>query len=236
MRPKKINNKMIILCGGRGKRMGKLTNKMPKPLIQVAYKPIIEHKLIYYKSQGLTDFIFCLGYKSNRLKKFLKNKLPKSLFHDAGVRPGILKRINLVKEHINNDTIISYGDTLAKINFLDLLKSHKKSKCALTIVVAPIQNPFGIVNWDSEGKALFFDEKPILNHYIGYSVISPNFFDILSKRIINLKDGNGIIQAIKHLIKRKQVNIYKFKNLQITINSPEELKYARLNYKKYFTI
>ena len=214
MNSKNIKNKMIILCGGRGKRMGNLTNKMPKPLIQVAYKPIIEHKLIYYKSQGLTDFVFCLGYKSNQLKKFLKKKSPNSLFHDAGVRAGILKRID----------------------FLDLLQSHKRSKCALTIVAAPIQNPFGIVNWNSEGKALFFDEKPILNHYIGYSVISPNFFDMLNKRIINLKDGKGIIQAIKHLIKRKQVNIYKFKNLQITINSPEELKYARLNYKKYFTI
>ena len=236
MNSKNIKNKMIILCGGRGKRMGNLTNKMPKPLIQVAYKPIIEHKLIYYKSQGLTDFVFCLGYKSNQLKKFLKKKSPNSLFHDAGVRAGILKRIDLVKEYINDYTIISYGDTLAKINFLDLLQSHKRSKCALTIVAAPIQNPFGIVNWNSEGKALFFDEKPILNHYIGYSVISPNFFDILNKKIINLRDGNGIIQAIKHLIKRKQVNIYKFKNLQITINSPEELKYARLNYKKYFTI
>lgn len=236
MNIKKIKNKMIILCGGRGKRMGKLTNNMPKPLIKVAYKPIIEHKLIYYKSQGLTDFIFCLGYKSNELKKFLKKKLPKSLFHDAGVKAGILKRINLVKEYINDYTIISYGDTLAKINFLDLLQSHKRSKCALTIVAAPIQNPFGIVNWNSEGKVLFFNEKPVLNHYIGYSVISPNFFDMLNKRIINLKDGNGIIQAIKYLIKKRQVNIYKFKNLQVTINSPEELKYARLNYKKYFTI
>ncbi len=233
---KNIKYKMIILCGGRGKRMGKITNKIPKPLIQVAKKPIIEHKLIYYKSQGLTDFIFCLGYKSNQLRKFLKNKLPKCLFHDAGVKAGILKRINLVKEYINDYTIISYGDTLAKINFLDLVKSHKKSKCALTIVAAPIKNPFGIVNWNSEGKALFFDEKPILNHYIGYAVISPNFFDMLDKKTINLKDGNGIVKAIKHLIKRKQVNIYKFKNLQITINSPEELKFARLNYKKYFTI
>ena len=236
MFPKNIKNKMIILCGGRGKRMGKITNKIPKPLIQVAKKPIIEHKLIYYKSQGLKNFIFCLGYKSNKLRKFLKSKLPKSQYHDAGVKAGILKRIHLVKEHISDNTIISYGDTLAKINFFDLLKSHKKSQCSLTIVAAPIQNPFGIVNWNSKGKALFFDEKPILNHYIGYAVISPNFFDMLNKKIINLKDGNGIVQAIKHLIKRRQVNIYKFKNLQITINSLEELKYARLNYKKYFTI
>ena len=45
----------------------------------------------------------------------------------------------------------------------------------------------------------------------------------------------GIVQAIQNLILKKQVNIYKFNKLQVTINSPEELKQARLNYKKYFT-
>ena len=54
--------------------MGKITNKIPKPLIKVAKKPIIEHKLTFYKSQGLKNFIFCLGYKSNQLRKFLKKK------------------------------------------------------------------------------------------------------------------------------------------------------------------
>ena len=42
-------------------------------------------------------------------------------------------------------------------------------------------------------------------------LLAQNFFDMLNKKIINLKDGNGIVQAIKHLIKRRQVNIYKFK-------------------------
>ena len=56
----KSKNKVIILCGGRGKRMGRLTNSIPKPLIKVGKIPIIEHKLRYYKSQGLNNFIFCL--------------------------------------------------------------------------------------------------------------------------------------------------------------------------------
>ena len=227
--------KMIIVCGGRGRRMGKLTNNVPKPLIKVGKKTIIEHKIHYYKKQNLKNFIFCLGYKSTQMKKFLDKKLPGSLIHDGGLNTGILKRIFLVKEYIKNNIIISYGDTLAKINFRDLLKNHKKSKCALTIVAAPIQNPFGLVNWNSVGKATFFNEKPILNHFIGYAVISKNFFSKLNKRVINLKDGKGIVEAIKYLIKKKQVNIYKFNNLQVTINSPEELNYARLNYKKYFT-
>ena len=73
----------------------------------------------------------------------------------------------------------------------------------MTIVVAPIQNPFGLVQWNSKNKATIFDEKPILNHFIGYAVINPNFFNKVGQKIINLKDGNGIIESIKHLIKKK---------------------------------
>ena len=232
----KSKNKVIILCGGRGKRMGRLTNSLPKPLIKVGKIPIIEHKLRYYKSQGLNNFIFCLGYKSKQLKSYLKKKNSSSTFSNAGINAGILKRIFKVKKFVNDHTIISYGDTLAKINFKHLITNHQKSRCAMTIVVAPIQNPFGLVKWNSINKATHFEEKPILNHYIGYAVISPYFFDKLNAKTINLKDGKGIIKIIKNLILKKQLNIYKFNKLQVTINSPEELKYARLNYNKYFTL
>lgn len=236
MKFNKLKNKMIILCGGRGKRMGKITNSIPKPLIKIGKSPIIEHKIKYYRSQGIKNVIFCLGYKSKQLKKFLIKKTFNSTYSEGGLSAGILKRIFLARNHVSDHTFISYGDTLAKINFKNLLDNHKKSKCSLTIVVAPIQNPFGLVKWNSKGEATKFDEKPILNHFIGYAVISPNFFSKINPKLVNLKDGNGIIQSIKLLIKKKQVNIYKFNNLQITINSPEELRNARLNYKKYFTL
>ena len=236
MKSQKFKNNIIILCGGRGKRMGKLTNYIPKPMIRVGKMPIIEHKLRYYRSQGLNNFIFCLGYKSKQLKAYLSKKNSNCTFSDAGISAGILKRVFKVKKFINDDAIISYGDTLARINFKHLMNNHKKSKCVMTIVVAPIQNPFGLVSWNSKNKVTHFDEKPILNHFIGYAVISPNFFDKLNTSIINLKDGKGIIRIIKNLILQKQLNIYKFKKLQVTINSPEELKHARLNYKKYFTL
>ena len=227
---------MIILCGGRGKRMGKVTDKIPKPMIKIGGKPIIEHKIKYYHSSGLNEFIFCLGYKANILKKFLLKKTENSLFSNGGKKAGILKRIFLVKEKILNHTLISYGDTLAKINFKDLILKHKKSKCAITIVVAPIQNPFGLVNWNSKGRATKFEEKPILNHFIGYAVLSPNFFKKIGTKIVNLSDGEGVVQAINYLIKKKEVNIYRFNDLQVTINSPAELKNAKVNYNKYFTL
>ena len=167
-----IKNKIIILCGGRGKRMGKITKDIPKPMVRVGNSTIIEHKIKYYRSQGINDFTFCTGYKSKILKNYLVKKKIKSNFSDGGIKPGILKRIYLVKKFIDQPTIISYGDTLAKINMKDLVKKHIKSKCLLTIVVAPIQNPFGLVNWNNKGRATNFIEKPILNHFIGYAVLN----------------------------------------------------------------
>ena len=230
-----LNSKIIILCGGKGKRLGNITKKIPKPLVKVGKIPIIEHKLNYYKKQGLENFIFCIGYKGNILKKFLKKKCENPIFYDGGINTGILKRIYLARENIKSSTIVSYGDTLAKINFRDLLKKHKQSKAVLSIVVAPIQNPFGLIDWNRKGKLIQFREKPTLNHFIGYAVIEPNFFNYLNKSIINQENGKGMVNAIQKLILKRIVNVYKFRGLQLTVNSPNELKEAKIKIGKYFT-
>ena len=86
------------------------------------------------------------------------------------------------------------------------------------------------------GEATKFEEKPILSHFIGYAVIEPNIFDFLNKRIINLDDGKGMVKAIQKLISKKLVNVYKFEGLQLTVNSPNELKEARTKIGKYFSL
>ena len=96
-----LKSKIIILCGGRGKRLGNITNKIPKPLVRVGNIPLIEHKLNYYRKQGLKDFVFCIGYKGNILKKFLKKKCQKATFYDGGINSGILKRIYSARNIIN---------------------------------------------------------------------------------------------------------------------------------------
>ena len=227
--------KIVVLCGGKGKRLGKIAKKIPKPLVKVGKKSIMEHKLNYYSKQGFKDYIFCTGYKGNILKIFLKNKCKEPIFSNSGIKAGILKRLYNAKRHFNSPTILSYGDTLAKINLKDLLNKHKQSKALITIVVAPIRNPFGLVVWNKSGKVTNFNEKPILNHFIGYGEIEPNIFDFINKKIINKKDGEGIVLAIKKLAKRKLVNVYKYKGLQLTVNSQNELKNANLKFRKYFT-
>ena len=67
------NTKIIILCGGRGSRLGELTHNLPKPLIMLGNQSILEHKLNYYENQGINNYIFCTGYKGDTIEKKIKD-------------------------------------------------------------------------------------------------------------------------------------------------------------------
>lgn len=230
------NTKIIILCGGRGKRLGDITKQIPKPLVKLDNKPIIEHKIEYYKSKNFSDYIFCVGYKADILISHLKGLGINGKFSDAGENTGMLKRIYCTRESFSNQIIISYGDTYAEIDFEDLLNKHVASKSKLTLVAASIENPFGIIEWNEINKVTVFKEKPILNHYIGYAVMNSDLFNYIPKELIDLPNGKGIVKTIHYLTNKGLVNAYKFDGLQLTVNTNEELEYANDKIGKYYTL
>ena len=227
---------MIIVCGGRGKRLGNLTKKIPKPMIKINKQPLLKQKIDYYKKIGIGSFYLCIGYKGEIIKNYFKNYLSEIFFSKAGIRSGILKRIFKVLNNLNDPAIISYGDTLAKINLKKLYEFHIKSKSLMTIVASTIKNPFGIIEYNSKSKLIKFIEKPLQNYFIGYAVFSPKIINIIPKKIINLPDSNGIVSAIELLLKKKKVSVFKFDGLQFTVNSTKELLEANIKFNKYFTI
>ena len=86
MKRKKIT--VVIMCGGRGKRMGELTDELPKPLIKINGLPILQLKLNRYIEQGINIFVICIGYKGELIRQFIKTlDLPKPIkiiFSDRG--------------------------------------------------------------------------------------------------------------------------------------------------------
>ena len=224
------------MCGGRGSRMGNLTKSRPKPLVKVAGRPLLEYKLREYKSQGFNNFIFCTGYMANKMKQEINKMGYDGIFSNIGEDAGILERIHTVRKYINDSTIISYGDTFGQIDFKDLVFNHKKSNALITIVITSIKHPFGLVNFDSNSNIISFDEKPLLNHYIGYAVIEPNIFDKIPNRFLVEPDGEGLVKSIKYLINLDLANTYKFGGLQVTINTNSDLKKATKKIGNYYTI
>ena len=233
--------KILILCGGRGKRMGKKSILLPKPLQQINGRSILEHKIHYYYEEGIRKVVIAIGYKGDLIKKHLNNlELPKDLmveFSETSVNTGILKRISSSIDLFDDKFILfSYGDTFTNIDINKLLDAHNNSDNFATIVTAPFKNPFGLIEFDSSYKITSFEEKPILKYYIGYAIINKSTIKNIDNTIINMKDGEGIVSFYNSLLKIKKLGAYHHDDLHVTFNTPEEFKVAEKELIKFVTV
>ena len=131
-----INYQMLIMAGGKGLRLRPLTNKIPKPLLLVNKKPIIEHIITIAKNQGIVDFYISINYLGHKIKKYLGNgsKLGVKITYLEEKKPlGTAGSINLIKK-FNRPIIVTNSDIISKIDFQEMINAHKKNKSHLTMV------------------------------------------------------------------------------------------------------
>ena len=123
-----INYHLIFMAGGKGLRLRPLTINIPKPMIKINGKPLLEKLIIDAKEQGFINFILSINYLGNKIKKYFKNgiNLGVSIQYIQEKKPlgtaGSLK--NLKK--ISNNVIISNSDLVTNINYKNLISFHEK--------------------------------------------------------------------------------------------------------------
>lgn len=200
--------KVVILCGGKGTRMGKDLEGLPKALISIGDKPIIWHIMKYYAHFGFNDFLLCLGYKGEEIVKYFKrDKQFKIKFVDTGLETNTGGRIKKIEKHINSDIFFAtYGDGLSDLNLKSLLKLHIMHKKIATLTVVRPYSTFGIVGIDSHsGLVTHFDEKPILDHWIngGFFIFNREIFSYIKKDDILEKN------SFSRLVEKKEIFAYK---------------------------
>ena len=225
---------MVIMAGGRGRRLGDLTENTPKPLVQVGGRPILQRKLEQYTRQGFRKFVLCLGYRAEQIREsVLKFDLPADFeFSDAGESAGILRRLVEARPLFGSDLLMTYGDTYTDLDLDELVRVHRQGANEATIVVAAIQNPFGLVEAEGD-RVTFFKEKPVLRYYIGYAMISASALDLIPPAVVDLPDGEGLVTFFKILIALERLGVYEHSGLQITFNTKDELKAAEQNVAFY---
>jgi len=157
--------KALIIAGGRGTRMGKITEKIPKPMIKIGGLPILEHQINLLKRYNIKDIIILTNYLSEVIedyfedgKKFgvkisyFKEKMP---FGTAG---GIKEIENTLKDNF----IVIYGDIMLDVDIKQLLKFHRKKNSDCTIVLHPNDHPYDsdLVEIDENQMVMAFHPKP----------------------------------------------------------------------------
>ena len=148
---KSINKSKIavVLCGGKGLRMGGLTKKKPKPLLIVHGKPIIWYSITTLLKYNFNQIIFPLGYRGKQIKKYILSNFKKYRkrfeFIDTGSNSSISQRIHKIKSYIpeKKNFLILNSDTIFRFNLDELIKEHQKKNNWLTLVSVDLSVKWG---------------------------------------------------------------------------------------------
>ncbi|MFH2138225.1 MAG: sugar phosphate nucleotidyltransferase [Candidatus Omnitrophota bacterium] len=210
LKSSRITIPVVIMAGGKGTRLEPFTRILPKPLIPIGDKPIIEIIIDEFKKQGVCEYHVLLNHKGEMIQAYFDG-----IEKDYGIRfikentfLGTAGGLRLLDKKIGNLLIVSNCDIIVKANFEDAINFHKEQKSVLTILTA-IQHhkiPYGIVEFKEGGKVVEIIEKPEYTFTVNTGVY------ILDKKCLELiPEGipSDMTDLIKNLINSDmKVGIY----------------------------
>ena len=226
---------IVIIAGGLGSRLGKLTQKTPKALIKINKKPFIYYQLNQLSNQGFKKVVICVGYLGDKIRKYLGNgkkfNLNIQYSHDnkklLGTAGCVRKAIPLLEDNF----IVTYGDTYLPVNFKNIQKSFEKQNAKALVAIYKNDNKLGSSNICFKGKNIFYQKNSKLKkmNYIEYgvSVFSKEIF--VESKFKKLSDLSNILSLLS---KRKKLKHYVVKKRFYEIGSNVGLEETK-NYLKY---
>jgi glucose-1-phosphate cytidylyltransferase len=209
--------KTVILCGGKGTRLGEHGATVPKALIEIGGEPIIRHLLRLYASHGLSDFVLCLGHLGGSIKRYfleeqwravdftlrttaagVESLQPHDLardewsitFAETGPETNTGGRILKASRYLEGESTfcVTYGDGLADIDITRLIDFHRAhGRIATLCAVRPCSN-FGIIRLGPAGEVRDFEEKPLMQDWI-----NGGFF-VFERRILDYLTPDSILE------------------------------------------
>lgn len=228
---------IAIMCGGRGRRMGALTDDLPKPLVAFRGETVLDLKLQDYIRRGHRHIVLCIGYKGDLIRKAAARYAAEAdiRFSDAGEQAGILERLWTARELWGDRVLMTYGDTFTDLDLADLDARHAEGRHRATLVSAPIENPFGLMEFNHTRTVTMFREKPVLNYYIGQALIDRSALALVSDEVIRMPDGQGLVTLFKILIAFDALGAYVHQGLEITFNTQRDLVQMEEKFSGFFT-
>lgn len=240
--------KVVLFCGGLGMRLREYSESIPKPMVEIGYRPILWHVMKYYAHYGHKDFILCLGHRADVVKKYFLNydecisnnfvlanggadlKLLNSdisdwniTFIDTGLNANIGQRLWAVKRYLEGEDVFlaNYADGLTDLYFPDYLKSFLKTdKVASFLAVKPTQS-FHVVSVRNGSEVI--DICPLGDSDIW---INSGFF-IFRKEIFQyIREGEELVkEPFKRLIASQRIMTHQYHGFWVAMDTFKDKQY-----------
>ena len=178
----------MILAGGYGKRLRPLTLEVPKPLVKVGEKSVIEYQIEWLKYYGFDEIVVLAGYLKEKIIEHLGSgsKYGVTITYVVEDEPlgtgGALKNAGSILRR-NEIVVVVNGDVITNLDPRKLVEDVKSRELVATIAAVPLRSPYGILSIDEENRLIVdFKEKPILYEYWingGVYAFTPEIVDYL---------------------------------------------------------
>jgi mannose-1-phosphate guanylyltransferase len=183
------NLKALILAGGMGTRLQPYTFFVPKPMLPLADKPLLEHLILWLKSNGVSEVVISVSYLRNMIEEYFKDGRRWNIkveYAKSDSPLGIGGQILSARELIDSTFYLLYGDSVFDFNLKKMASFHKRAGASLTLGLMHYSEKmkYGVIKRDDKsGKVLEWREKPevagLIN--VGCYVAEPTLFDYIPK-------------------------------------------------------
>ena len=247
--------KVVLFCGGLGTRLREHSDTVPKPLVNIGYRPIVWHLMKYYAHYGHKEFILCLGYRGDMIKEFFLNYNEclsndfimtnggkdvrllgsdiqdwKITFVETGMHANIGERLVAVKDHLQGEDlfIANYSDGLTDLPFETYMEASLELDVIASFVGVRTSQSVHAVHAGSDGKVYDFGQVSDTEFWIngGYFILKNEIFDYI-------EEGDELVEApFRRLIAQKQLYCHRYRGFWKSMDTfKDKVEYDRMNAK-----
>ena len=237
--PRKLDYEfVVIMAGGEGSRLKPITNKIPKPMVEIGGMPLLERQIISLSESGIKKIYISVNYLANQIENYFGNGSrynTEIIYLRESNKMGTAGALTLITETPNNPILLLNGDIFTNPIFNSLLEYHNQSKVELTVATTnyTIDIPYGVIQMDNE-DVRGIEEKPtqVFLCNAGIYCISPIAFKMISK--FNVKNITDLFKIL--ITENLKIAAFPIHEYWIDIGTPEDLDKAREIFKNNFLL
>ncbi|RCX19460.1 nucleotidyltransferase [Anaerobacterium chartisolvens] len=204
--------KALFLAGGKGIRLQPSTDKVPKPMVPIMNKPLLERTMVHLKKSGISEIVISSCYQPQYIEEYFGNGKQFGLkiqYIVEDIPLGTGGAIKKAEAQFEDTFIVFNADILSDIDIPKMLDCHKNRHAIATIAITEVSDPsaYGVIDHDTDGYAISFVEKPVQGQ-IDSSYINAGIY-IFEPEILKEIPNNRVVSAEREIFPRFIVKGHK---------------------------
>ena len=227
--------KAVILAGGLGTRLRPYTKSLPKPMLPLGGKPILEYEIEWARKNGIKEIVLCVSYLRNKIEDHFGDgkKFGVKIEYAVSKKPlATAGQLKTAEKFIDDTFVCLYGDSIYNFSLRNMIKHHKKSRANVTMSLFDYRFnlKYGVIDTKKSGQVTAWNEKPEFSAKIniGCYLMEPEVLKLIPK---NKEYGmDDVIRKV--LSRKKKVSSVTSKNGFIDIGDKDTYEKTNEEYSK----